>query len=162
MSIPFKSTAHFFLYEKRPSNRLHGKVTSHPFACIAVGYEPSASKLPFRVAATLCHPKDSMVRSVGARKAIGLLQSASEGKHAHSAWLRPSQVKNIKTVLYHLGFDVALANRFKATNKPEWTRGNKSFKFVLADVQGIRVNEKPVDRRLAQVRATMKMVQAKA
>jgi hypothetical protein len=154
MSIPFKSTAHFFLYEKRPANRLRGKITSHPFACVAVGYDPIFPGIPFRVSAAVCHPKDNMVRAVGANKALGLLHRAEEGRTAHVAWLMPSEVKNVRDVLFKLGFTDALGVRFNsASNKPEWTRANKSFKYVLADVQGIRVNADVPTRKVAKARS---------
>jgi len=151
MTIPFKSTAHFFLYEKRPANRLRGKITSHPFACVAVGYDPLLPNIPFRVSASVCHPKDNMVRAVGANKALGLLHRTIDGNDAHVAWLKPSEVKNVRDVLFKIGFVDALAARFKtASNKPEWTRANKSFKYVLADVQGIRVNADVPTRKVAK------------
>jgi hypothetical protein len=140
MSIPFKSTQHFFIFEKRPKNKLKGKITSHPFGAIAIGFEPSEPKLPFRISATLCHPNDNFSRKVAAQKALGLLQTASEGKHAHAAWFKPSELKNVRDVLFKLGFCTGLGARFgkgKAT-KPEWTRAAKTFKNVLCDVQGIR------------------------
>ena len=150
MAIDFKNTAHFFVYEKRPANRLRGKITSHPFACVAIGYEPSEPALPIRISASFCHPKDNMIRAVGATKALGQLHANSEGDHAHVTWFKLSELKNLKTILYKLGFDVALANRFKASNKPEWTRANKSFKYVLADVQGIRVDTDVPTRKVAK------------
>jgi hypothetical protein len=140
MSIPFKSTQHFFIVEKRPKNKLNGKITSHPFGAVAIGFEPSEPKLPFRISATLCHPKDNFNRKLAAQKTLGLLQATSEGKHAHVAWFKPSELKNVRDVLFKLGFCTGLGARFgkgKAT-KPEWTRANKTFKNVLADVQGIR------------------------
>jgi hypothetical protein len=140
MSIKFQATQHFFLFEKRPANKLKGKVTSHPFACVAIGFEPSEPELPFRIAATFCHPKDNMVRRVGAQKAIGLLQTACEGKDAHAMWIRPSD-KNLKTILFNLGFTNALGMRFKSeTNKIEWTRAQKAFKNVITDIQGQRID----------------------
>lgn len=145
MSIPFKTTQHFFVFEKRPTNKLKGKITSHPFACIAVGFEPSEPKLPIRVSATMCNPKDNFIRKVGATKALGMLHACADGKHAHAMWFKPSELKNVRNVLFKLGFVNGLAARFgdgKAT-KPEWTRAQKSFKNVIADVQGIRFS-KPV------------------
>lgn len=150
MTIPYKNTQHFFVFEKRPANRLRGKITSHPFACVAVGYDPSEEKLPIRVSASFCHPTDNMIRAIGATKALGLLHANEDGKHAHVAWFKPSELKNIKTVLYKLGFDVALINRFKAINKPEWTRAQKTFKNVLADVQGIRFKAEAPTRKVAK------------
>lgn len=132
MSIPFKSTQHFFLFEKRPTNKLKGKVTSHPFACVAIGFDPSEPKLPVRIAATVCNPKDRFVRAVGAVKALGLLQA---GSHDRSQWFGPAD-KNIKTVLKALGFTTGLTGR-----KIEWTRASKTFKNVLADVKGERFKE---------------------
>jgi hypothetical protein len=138
MPIPFKTTQHFFLFEKRPTNKLKGKVTSHPFACVAVGFDPSEPKLPVRISATMCNPKDRFVRAVGAVKALGLLQA---GTHDRAQWFGPT-AKNIKTVLFDLGFINGIAARFKSTsNKVEWTRASKTFKNVLADVQGIRFKE---------------------
>lgn len=151
MAINFKNTQHFFVFEKRPTNRLRGKITSHPFACVAIGFEPSEEKLPIRVSASFCHPtSNTMVRAFGANKAIGLLHANSEGKHVHVAWFKPSELKNIKTVLSKLGFDKALGSRFKATNKPEWTRAQKTFKNVLADVQGIRFKAEAPTRKVAK------------
>lgn len=132
MSIPFKATQHFFLFEKRPHNKLKGKVTSHPFACVAIGFEPSEPTLPIRIAATMCNPKDRFVRAVGARKALGLLQACA---HDRSQWFSPVD-KNIKTVLKALGFEYSIGEHFV-----EWTRAAKTFKNVLADVQGIRFKE---------------------
>ena len=142
MSIPYKAVQHFFVYEKRPTNKIRGKVTSHPIACVAVGFEPSEPKLPFRIAATFCHTKDQMVRRIGALAATGLLQSANEGKHAHAMWLRTSE-KNLKTILFNLGFVHAIGARFKsATNKIEWARAQKSFVNVLTDISGERIHPK--------------------
>lgn len=139
MSIPYTRTAHFFVHEKRPSNKLNGKITSHPFACVAIGFEPSEPKLPIRIAASMCHTNDRFNRRVAAQKALGLLQSASEGKHAHAMWFKPSELKTLKTILFKLGFNTGLGIRFKSTsNKPEWSRAQKTFKGVLADVQGVR------------------------
>jgi hypothetical protein len=136
--IPFQSTAHFFLYELRPSNNY----TYHPFACVAVGYEPSELKLPFRISATICHPKDQMVRAVGAKKALGLLQCESEGKHAHVMWAKPSEVKSMSKVLKALGFETALKLRREANMTwPDWKRANTALKHVLCDVQGLSFNE---------------------
>jgi hypothetical protein len=136
--IPFKSIQHFFLFEKRPKNKLNGKITSHPFACVAIGFDPSEPKLPFRVAASFCHPKDNMARRIGAVKAKGLLHSTSE---SHTRWISPVD-KNLKTILWNLGFGEGLAARFKSTtNKIEWTRAQKAFKNVLTDIQGKRINE---------------------
>jgi hypothetical protein len=133
--IPFHTTAHFFLYELRP----HNNYTYHPFACVAVGYEPSEPKLPFRISATICHPKDQMVRAVGAKKALGLLQCESEGKHAHAAWFKPSEVKSMSKVLKALGFETALKLRRAAEvgGAPDWKRANIALKHVLCDVQGL-------------------------
>jgi len=154
----FQNIQHFFIYEKRPTNKLNGKVTSHPIACVAIGFEPSDPELPFRIAATFCHTKDNMVRRVGALKAKGLLQSACEGKHAHAMWVRPSE-KNLKTLLFNLGFTNAIGARFKsATNKIEWTRAQKSFVNVLADVQGLTFAKA---REIAQARGR-KLMAAKA
>lgn len=152
MTIPYTQTAHFFIYEKRPQNKLNGKITSHPFACVAVGFEPSEPKLPFRVAASMVHPKDNVSRKSMANRAVGLLQSTSEGKHAHAAWLKPSETRNVRDVLFKLGFMNGLAARFgkgKAT-KPEWTVANKTFKITLADVQGIRLKPKIVLKKAAR------------
>jgi hypothetical protein len=140
MSIPFKATQHFYIFEKRPHNKIKGKVTSHPFACIAVGHEPSEPKLPFRVSATMCHPKDNFSRKVASQRALGLLHSTSEGKHAHAAWFKPSELKNVRDVLFNLGFVAGLGARFGSgkSTKPEWTRATKTLKNVLCDVQGVR------------------------
>lgn len=142
MSIKFQATQHFFLFEKRPANKLRGKVTSHPFACVAIGFEPNEPKLPFRIAATFCHTKDNMVRRVGKLKALGLLQTTMEGKDAHAMWISPVD-KNLKTLMFALGFTNAIGARFKsASNKIEWTRAQKSFENVLCDIQGLRIHPK--------------------
>jgi hypothetical protein len=134
MAINFKNTQHFFVFEKRPTNRLRGKITSHPFACVAIGFEPSEEKLPIRVSASFCHSNsNTMVRAFGANKALGLLHANCEGEDVHVAWFKLSELKNIKIVLHRLGFEYALGER-----SPEWTRAQKTFKNVLADVQGIR------------------------
>lgn len=141
MSIPFQSVQHFFLFEKRPANKLNGKVTSHPFACVAVGFEPSEPALPFRVSATFCRTGESMVRRIGKVKALGLLQSAFDGKHAHVMWIRPSQ-KVLRTILNEIGFTNAIAVRAKTSNTIQWTRAQKSFKNILTDIQGLRIHPK--------------------
>ncbi len=130
----FQNIQHFFLHEQRPTNRLNGKITSHPFACIAVGFDPSIPDLPFRVAVAVCHPKDNMIRKVGAQKAVGLLHASSDGTHAHVKWLKPSEVKTIGNVLALLGVDRAMEER-----DMQITRGNKTLKMVIADIQGLRI-----------------------
>lgn len=130
----FQSIQHFFLHEKRPLNRLNGKTTSHPFACIAVGFDPSIADIPFRIAVSLCHPKDNMIRRVGAQKAEGLLQAGCDGTHAHVKWFKPSEAKNLGSILTALGVSSKLDQRIV-----QLTRGNKTFKMVMADVQGLRI-----------------------
>jgi hypothetical protein len=130
----FQNIQHFFLHEQRPQNRLNGKITSHPFACIAVGFDPSIPDIPFRVAVAVCHPKDNMIRKVGAQKAVGLLHASSDGTHAHVKWFKPSEVKTLGSVLTSLGVDRAMKER-----DLQLTRGSKTLKMVIADIQGLRI-----------------------
>jgi hypothetical protein len=130
----FQTIQHFFLHEQRPTNRLNGKITSHPFACIAVGFDPSIPDLPFRVSVAVCHPKDNMIRKVGAQKAEGLLHSSADGTHAHVKWFKPTEIKTLGSVLAALGVDRAMTDR-----SVQMTRGNKTLKMVIADIQGLRI-----------------------
>jgi hypothetical protein len=135
--IPFNQTQHFFLTERRPHNRLNGKVTSHPFACLAIGYEPSEPKLPFRVAISICHPKDHFTRKSGSNRANGLLHTTSEGKASHVAWVTPAQVKSLSKLFELLGVTEQLKAR--SVNLP---RASKSLKNIVLDLQGIRFEAK--------------------
>jgi len=140
----FQSIQHFFLHEKRPQNRLNGKITSHPFACIAVGFDPSIPDLPFRVSVAVCHPKDNMIRKIGAQKAEGLLQASCDGTHAHVKWFKPTETKSLKNILASLGVDRAMSSR-----DVQLTRGNKTLKMVIADIQGLRIF-KPKAKKVAK------------
>jgi hypothetical protein len=142
MSIKFKNVAHMFVYEKHPKNKFNGKVTSHPFACIAIGFDDSIPEVPFRVAATMCHTKDRFNRKIAATKATGLLQSSDDGKHAHAKWYKPSELlnsrstrlKDAKTILFDLGFTIGLGARFKSKNTVEWKKASEHFDSMFKDV----------------------------
>jgi hypothetical protein len=155
--IPFDNTQHFFLTERRPTNRLNGKVTSHPFACLAIGYEPSESKLPFRVAISICHPKDHFTRKSGSNRANGLLQSVQEGKEVHAAWVTPSQIKSLSKLFELLGVKEQINAR--ALNSP---RASKSLKNIILDLQGIRFEAPKTrsDRVKANVKSGMTISEA--
>lgn len=151
----FQNIQHFFLHERRPTNRLNGKITSHPFACIAVGFDPSIPDLPFRVAVAVCHPKDNMIRRVGAQKAEGLLQASADGTHAHVKWFKPSEIKSIRNIMFSLGLVSAFSTRFgkSALTKPEWTRADKTLKMVIADIQGLRIFKPKATKKAARTKA---------
>ncbi len=137
--IPFKTVQHFFVYEKRPANKLNGKVTQHPFACVAVGHEPSEPKLPFRVSIAISKSGTAFVRKYWANRAVGLLQSTMEGKDARAAWFKPSEVKNFGAVLVAIGATNGLTHHLV-----NFTRGGKSFKNVITDLSGKRIHPKKV------------------
>jgi hypothetical protein len=132
--IPFKNTAHFFLYEDRKQGKLRSR---HPFACIAVGFEPSSPELPFRASIALCHPKDNFVRKIGATRALGLLHSSNEGKHAHAAWFTRAAIKKLGMVCTDLGAERQMIGRFV-----RWEEAKRTYEYILADVEGLRLKDK--------------------
>lgn len=137
MSIRFQSVQHFFLFEQRPSNKLNGKVTQHPFACVAVGFEPSEPKLPFRVSIAISKSGTQFLRKYWANRAIGLLQSTLDGKDAKAAWITVKEAQNFGKVLVTIGATNGLKHHLV-----NLTRGAKSFKNVITDIQGKRIHTK--------------------
>jgi hypothetical protein len=144
MSIPFKSIQHFFLFEQRPSNKLNGKVTQHPFACVAIGHEPSEPKLPFRVSIAISKSGTPFLRKYWANRAVGLLQSTFEGKDAKVAWFKPSECKNFGKVLIAIGATNGLKHHLV-----NFTRASKSFKNVITDISGKRIHKVTVKPAVA-------------
>jgi hypothetical protein len=148
----FKTVEHFHVLESRYHNPLkgaNGLPTVHPFATVAVGYDPTDPVHPIRIAVAVTHPKDNFIRKVGKQKTIGLLHSATTHHTKqfglpypttkHTKWFTLDEAgKGFEYVIESLGLGHRFAQpeRFVVTPVAE-----KTFKNVIMDVQGLRFSE---------------------
>jgi hypothetical protein len=144
MPVTFKSTQHFHILESRFHNPLKGSnniPTVHPFATMAIGFRPNAYS-PFAIALTVTHPKDRFVRKIGKQRAMGLL---------HSANVKWFTLEQVQRGFHHIVSQFDIAHRFRQPERFVVTPvAEKTFKNVIADVQGLRFN-KPIEGCFGQV-----------